>query len=136
MTPEPSRRRVRWMTGLVLAGTFAAGVLSGLGLASSRGTASPDAGRGGLPVFPFRELGLSAEQEAQVRAILVSNQPRMDKLMEEVLPPVRALSADIEQQVLQVLTPEQRQRLEQFKVDHPPPMVPGMGPPPPPTSGH
>ncbi|MDY7226975.1 Spy/CpxP family protein refolding chaperone [Hyalangium rubrum] len=136
MSPEPSRRRVRWMSGLLLAGMFGAGVLTGLGLAPSGGPQPPGAGRDGDPVFPYREIGLSAEQEAQVRDILVRNQPRMDQLMAQVLPPVQALSAEIEQQVLQVLTPEQRQRLEKFKADHPPPVVPGMGPPPPPPPGH
>jgi Spy/CpxP family protein refolding chaperone len=134
MSPEPSRRRIRWVSGLVLAGMFGAGVATGLGLAPIIGGRPPGMGPEGHPVFPAREIGLSAEQEAQVRDILARNQPRMDQLLAEMLPPLQALSADIESQIVQVLTPEQRERFKKFKAGRPPPLPPGLGPPP--TSGH
>lgn len=141
MSPEPSRQRVRWLSAMVLVGTFVAGLLTGLGLAPSHAPPHPPPGGPGAvpglkPAFPFKEVGLNAEQEAQVKQILARSKPRMDQLMAQLLPPIQALSAEIEQEVLRVLTPEQRERLEQFKRANPPPRPPPTGPSSPPDGPH
>ncbi|HZI10927.1 MAG TPA: periplasmic heavy metal sensor [Myxococcus sp.] len=122
MTPgaEPSPRRLRWLSGALLAATFAAGLITGVGAAVTWG--SPPPHRGGPEAFPSKELGLSAEQEAQVRDVFARHQPRMDALVQEVVPRMRALSGDIEAELLQVLTEEQRRRFERFKAGRPAPI--------------
>lgn len=125
---EPSPRRMRLLSGLVLAAIFGAGVLTGMGLPLARAAAlSPKPEEG--PVFPYKELGLSPEQEARVRGVLLSHKPRMDALLGEVLPRVQALSEQIEAEVLRELTPEQRERFRVFKAGRPAPTLPGMHPP-------
>lgn len=95
-----------------------------------RAMPAPDGEGSSLPPFPYREIGLTSDQEAQVRAILVQNKPRMDQLMDELVPRVRALADDVESQIVAVLTPEQRERLRAFKADRPPPLPSWTRPPP------
>lgn len=130
MTPgaEPSSRRLRWLSGALLAATFAAGALAGVGATLAWRPPGPGAPRPhGPDAFPYRELGLSAEQEARVRDIFARNQPRMDQLMQEMVPRLQALSGQIEAEFLQVLTEEQRRRFEALKAGRPAPIP--VGPP-------
>jgi len=89
----------------------------------------PEEGPGALPPFPYHEVGLTPAQEAQVREILVRNKPRMDQLLEEMVPRVRALAEDVEAQIVAVLTPEQQQRYRVYKAERPPPLPPWARPP-------
>ena len=72
MLPDRPVRRVRWLSGLVLAVTFLAGIFAGAGLTRSQLALAPrlPPEPPGPPVFPYRELGLNPEQEARVREVL------------------------------------------------------------------
>ena len=69
---------------------------------------------GELPGF-FRDLGLSVDQESQVRRILDEYRPRMDSLMVETMPRMKAMRDSVEIAISTVLTPEQRERFEKMQ---------------------
>jgi len=112
-------------SALVLVAVFLAGGVAGAGAIR----AAPAPGHGELPPFPYREIGLTSSQEAQVHEILVRNKPRMDQILEETVPRVRALAEDVESQIVAVLSPEQRQRYITYKAGRPPPLPAWTRPP-------
>ena len=92
-------------------------------------------GPGALPPFPSQELGLTPAQQAQVQEVLARNKPRMDQLLEEMVPRVRALADDVEAQLVAILTPEQRERYRAYKGGRPPPLPSWAQPPGTPPPG-
>ena len=141
-TSERGSRRVRLVTGLVLAGVFAAGAVSGLGLARWLGPRAPPPP--GPPIMrAFHQLGLSAEQQRQTREILESHKPELEAILRETFPRVRAVNEQVSEELRAILTPEQARRLTRLEAQlppethppgHPPPMgerpPQGRGPPP------
>jgi Spy/CpxP family protein refolding chaperone len=74
-----------------------------------------------LPGF-FTDLGLSSDQEAQVRRIMSDSRPRMDSLMAVTMPRMRAMRDSVQAAISAVLTPEQREIFEKLQPRR------GMGP--------
>jgi len=89
----------------------------------SRGMGGPGMGRGGNPIEHLtRELGLNSDQQAKLKAIAESVAPQMKALHEDTsISPeerhtkVKAILEDAESQLRPLLTPEQAQKLDQFK---------------------
>jgi len=65
-----------------------------------------------------RQLDLTAEQRRQVEAILEESHREATALHEEMLPRVRAQLEQTRQRILEVLTPEQQERFEEFQRHH------------------
>jgi len=74
MTSPGSPIPIRLRSALVLVAVFLAGGAAGAGV--MRAVLAPPAGEGRPPPFPYREIGLTPAQEAQVREILDRNKPR------------------------------------------------------------
>ena len=137
---ERSPRTVRLMTTLLLVGTSAAGTVTGAGVLRFLGPPGPPPrgphgppGASPLGPFPADELGLSPEQRRQAHEILERHRPELDAVLRSTFPRVREINDRIERELIAILTPEQRQRLEQIKATRPPPppFPPPPGPPPP-----
>ncbi len=139
MTADPSPRRLHLWTALVLVAVFAGGVATGVG--ASWALRPPPHGRpgrppagGGLPPF-VGELGLSAEQQARVRAIVEGHRGEMEAAIRDAFPRVRAIQDRVDGEIREVLTPEQAARFDSLRSRRPPlpgPGGPGMPPMPPP----
>ncbi|MBI4954594.1 MAG: periplasmic heavy metal sensor [Myxococcales bacterium] len=129
-TDSTSPRTVRLLTAVLLAATFAAGTATGIGLcrwmAPSHAPHPP-----GMPPpgpLPVEELGLSAAQREEVRAILERHRPELEAVLEESFPKVRAINEQIEREVRALLTPDQAARLDRIQANRPPPGPPPFGP--------
>ncbi len=137
---ETSPRTVRLMTALLLVAMFAAGTATGVGLCRWMAPGHPPPHSG--PAFgplPLEELGLTAEQRDKTHEILERHRPELDAILHESFPKVRAVNDQIEREIREVLTPEQRAQLDQAKARRPPPPGPPPPGPPPgpwPPAGH
>lgn len=124
---EPSARRVRLVTALLLVATFAAGTVTGAGLmrwAALDGPMAPPPPMAGP--LPLRELDLSKEQREKVRAVYESHRSELDAVLKETFPKVREINVKIEQEIREVLTPAQAAKLDEIKARRQPP-PPGWG---------
>lgn len=135
-----SPRTVRLMTALVLLATFAAGTVTGGGLVHWFASDADPSRHVGPPMLPLLELNLSEGQEKKVHAIFQRYRPKLEALLHETFPKVRAVNDQIERDVREVLTDEQRRILDHSKsMRHGPPLdgPPRDGPPPdgPPPDG-
>ncbi len=74
-----------------------------------------------LPGF-FKDLGLSDDQKTQVRLIFDEFRPKMDSLMAETMPRMKAMRDSVAVAISAVLTPEQRERFQKMQPRR------GMGP--------
>jgi Spy/CpxP family protein refolding chaperone len=129
---EGSPRTVRLLTAILLVATFAAGTITGAGIARSVGLMHPPPPPPpmGAP-FPAEELGLSSDQRDKTRQIMERHRPELEAVLRESFPKVRAIHEQIEREIREVLTPDQRTKLDQLKARRPPPSgPPGFGPPP------
>lgn len=140
MTDERLPRTVRMTTALLLVATFGAGTAAGVGLC--RWFMHPEPPRHGMhppgPI-PFEELELSDSQRQKVHAVFERHRPELDAILRETYPKVRAITETSKREVRELLTPEQRQRLDQLESRRPPrPPVgrPGFMPPPGPVPSH
>lgn len=141
---DPTPRTVRLMTALLLVGTFAAGTVTGAGLLRWMGPPPPPGPHGpfgphgppGMPPAPFPadELGLTPEQRQKAAEIMERHRPELENLIRATFPRVREINEQIEREIAEILTPEQRAKLEQIKATRPPPPPP-MPPPPMPPPG-
>ncbi|MBI2894025.1 MAG: periplasmic heavy metal sensor [Deltaproteobacteria bacterium] len=135
---EASPRKIRLLTALVLFGTFVVGVIGGAGLCRWLGPPAPPHPP---PHFqpghlgPFAELGLSGEQERRAREIMERHRPELEAILHETFPKVRAINERMARELREVLTPEQRSKLDEIEARRPPPPPPGFPPPPPPPFG-
>jgi Spy/CpxP family protein refolding chaperone len=92
-------------------------------------------------MLPLHELNLSEAQDKKVHEIFERYRPKLDALLNETFPKVRTVNEQIERDVREVLTEEQRRTLDRAKPsrhggphDGPPPPrhgEPGDWPPPP-----
>jgi Spy/CpxP family protein refolding chaperone len=141
--------KMEWQATLLLLVVFGAGIAVGAAIDHSRATVAispmpPQAGAGRLPPY-LERMDLTQDQHAKIKAILDAQRPKVDTVMNGVLPRLRALSDTTFAQIRGVLTPEQ-----QTQFDHDRPvrdLAPGMpgapggrGPPrdgrgPPPRDG-
>jgi hypothetical protein len=142
-SPETPGRRVRVVTVLLLVGVFAAGGLAGAGvdrwLAGTCAADAPPPPAPPLGPMELVELGLSPEQQQQARAIGERHRPELEALRRELMPRALEIHERMQRELREVLTPAQRQRLDELlgrRRDGPPPdpFAPG-GPPGPPPLG-
>ena len=139
---EPSPRSVRLLTALLLVGTFALGSVTGVALTlwvrSDDHHHGPHRGPPPGGPLPLDELGLSSEQRQRADAVFERHRPELDAILEEGFPKVRRVNDQIESEIREILTPEQRARLDEWQARRPPPRHgphgPG-GPFPPPPGG-
>lgn len=73
---------------------------------------------GEMPRF-FQDLALTAEQEAQIRAIFDAHRPMIDSLMAQTMPRIKMLRDSAETQIVAILTPEQKAKFEKLQRRHP-----------------
>jgi Spy/CpxP family protein refolding chaperone len=147
MTSSEARgpRSIRLLTALLLVATFASGTVTGAAL--TLWVRPEPHGPPGPPPFgplPLDELGLSPEQEQRADVIFERHRPELDAILQEGFPKVRKVNDQIESEIREILTPEQRTRLDELKARRPPPRhhhrggPPGPGgpfPPGPPADG-
>jgi Spy/CpxP family protein refolding chaperone len=126
-------RRLRLLTAGVLAATFALGAIAGGGIyrwtIADRLLPADDLPRG---PWPLHQLDLSDEQRARVRDIFERHRPKLDALLRESFPQVRAIHEQIDSGIRDVLTPEQRAEFDHMKENR---RFPPPGLPPPPGQG-
>ena len=133
-TTETSPRTVRLLTAVLLVAMFAAGTATGVGLCRWISTSSGQAlgPPPPPPPLPVEELGLTAEQRQKVQDIVERHRPELEAILQDAYPKARAINERIEKEVREVLTPEQRTKLDQLKALRPPPPPgppPGLPPP-------
>jgi len=113
-----SPRTIRLMTALLLLATFALGSVAGAGLTRWVLADALRDGSGRPPHFgplPLRELDLSDQQRDKAWAILERHRSELDAVLRENFPRVKAINERIEDEVRELLTPEQRNRLDELK---------------------
>jgi Spy/CpxP family protein refolding chaperone len=130
---EPSPRSIRLMTALLLVATFAAGTVTGAGVYrwAAWGHAHPPMPPPMSAPLPLEQLGLSEEQREKARQILERHRPELEAVLRETFPRMRGIGEQIEREIREILTPEQRARLDELKSRWPPgpPGMPGPHPP-------
>ena len=130
--PAVAPRRVRLMTAVVLLGIFAAGVLTGAaagrlghppGLPPEAGPPpGPPPGAPRLPP-PWRGLGLDPDQTEKAMVIARRHRPEVEAVLRETFPRIHEIQRAMDGELVDILRPEQRARLEELQ-RHPPPRVP------------
>lgn len=119
----------------VLIAAFAGGLLTGVLIErrlvtpteaeASVATVSHRPGSPGDRERIARELGLTAEQEAEIDVILDEQQQRIHEIMKETRPLTRAVVHETRIRIEEVLTPEQRARFEEMRHTSSRPEKPG-----------
>jgi Spy/CpxP family protein refolding chaperone len=130
---DASPRTVRLLTAVLLVAMFAAGTATGVGLCRWIGASSGQQPPPPPPApLPVEELGLTTEQRQKVQDIVERHRAELEAILQEAYPKVRAINEQIEKELREVLTPEQRTKLDELKARRPPPPPgPPPGPPPP-----
>jgi hypothetical protein len=112
--------RIHFISGLVVLGTFLAGALAGAGLMRSR-----EQRQRVIALSPLvRQLALPPAQQEQVDRIVASHRAEIEAVMHESFPRVRAIEERMNEQIREVLTPEQRKRFDELRAAMP---SPGIG---------
>lgn len=131
----------RTLAGLVVVLTFVVGGLAGavmdrsMARASAEVAPSPAGRRGAPPGSPqdragreqhrerfvqqmTRELNLTPAQVAKIDTITRTREQRMNAFWDEVRPRIHAMLDDTRKEIDQVLTPEQRSKLQEIRRQH------------------
>lgn len=113
-------KRARVLGLLVLAMMFAVGALAGA--ATMRVVAGDElparaARDGGERPGLFERLDLTAEQRAQVDAIMERRRREVDAFWQQHGPQLRTITDSARAEIRSVLTPEQRELEEQFRAE-------------------
>jgi Spy/CpxP family protein refolding chaperone len=81
----------------------------------------------------LHELNLTSEQRTKMKAVFERHRPKLDAVLRETFPKVRAVQDEIDAELETLLTAEQRQRFTDMRKRRPPPGAPmgpgGFGPP-------
>jgi len=137
MSPERTPRQIRLLTALLLFATFVLGIVAGVGLSQwiRIGLPPPRPPAPFLP-GPPGALKLTPEQEAKAREITERYRPQLEAIVREGFPKVKAINEKMENELREILSPEQRKALDEIKAHRPPfppggpmpggPMLPGM----------
>lgn len=134
-------RNLHLWSGLILLGVFLAGAAAGAGVhAWARPSPAHLGVRHGGPKSLLRELELSPEQHEQARGVFDRHRAQVEAVMREGFPKIRAAQDALDAELRTILTPEQRNRLDELRARRrpfmgpggPPPEADGFGPPPPP----
>lgn len=114
----------RWKPWLVLTLVFLAGVV--FGVVATRvvvrhyvrtAITQPEMIRARIERDLTRRLKLNDQQRPQVHAALVRAHARLQTLRQEFQPRFLVIVSDAQQEVSSVLTPEQREQFEKFKLE-------------------
>jgi Spy/CpxP family protein refolding chaperone len=105
------------LTAIVLIGTFTLGAASGAGVMRWMLADRLAACAEGPPFgpWPLQQLDLSKDQRAKVHEIFERHRPDLDAILRESFPQVRAIHEQIDREIREVLTAEQRTELERLK---------------------
>ena len=113
--PVPPRRR--WTSWLLVLSIFIGGAACGAGLTiviAIRGLQNaiqhPEEAPARISLRLARRLNLTPSQRIQVEQILARRQRRLQEIRREVQPRVERELADLESQISDVLTPDQKMR--------------------------
>ena len=127
MTPLSSTGKLRLLSLVVLVGTFLAGSLAGAAFTRvvTADAAEPDAVRAPEKQAQpperkkrrsiFDELGLTPQQDSQIRAIMRQTEPKTDSMWREFHPRIRAVIDSANAQIDSVLEPAQRDQLKKWR---------------------
>jgi Spy/CpxP family protein refolding chaperone len=129
-TNERSPRQIRLLTALLLFGTFLFGAVAGAGF--SRWMQPPRPHGPWRPPFlpgPPGALQLTPAQEEKTKEITDRYRPQLEAIVRENFPKLQAVNERMEKELREILTPEQRQRLDELKAHRPPMPPPGEMPP-------
>lgn len=130
MTADDRGARLQLATAAVILGTFVLGLASGVGLARLLGPPHPPpAPFGPPPADPLDALDLSPEQRAQADTIRQRHRPAIEAVLREGFPRMRALHEQMRSELREILTPEQRRRMDELDARRPPPRPGGFSPP-------
>jgi hypothetical protein len=128
MNPERSPRQIRLLTALLLFGTFVFGVVAGVGLSQWLGPRPTRHRPAPFLPGPPGALKLTPEQEVKSREITERYRPQLEAILREGFPKVKAINEKMENELREILSPEQRKALDEMKA-HRPPLPPGGGMP-------
>jgi hypothetical protein len=123
--------RVRLQATLLLAAVFVIGSLCGVAFERTRGR-NPHPPRPGerrehgLPPELRDNLKLTPQQEQRIQQILDRNRPRMEGVMQQFFPRMRALTDSVRSEIRLELSPGQQKIFDQIQ----PPFERDDGPPP------
>jgi hypothetical protein len=136
MTTERSPRQIRLLTALLLFGTFLFGAIAGAGFSRWNHMPPPPPRPAPFLPGPPGALKLTPDQEAKARAITEHYRPQLEAILRASYPKVQVLNEQMEKEMREILSQEQRKALDEMKAHRPPmppsgPMTPGAGPPPP-----
>jgi Spy/CpxP family protein refolding chaperone len=125
-TIERTPRQIRLITAVLLFATFLLGAAAGVGLV--RWSLPPRPPLPPAPVLPGPPgaLHLTPAQEAKAHEITERYRPQLDAVWRDSLPRLQELNEQMEKELREILTPEQRKILDEMKAHHPPP-PPGAG---------
>jgi len=115
---DGSPLRVRILTALIVAGVFSSGAVVGAGIyrwGSGAASSEEPHGRGVGLWIPAEELDLTPEQYAKVSAIVERRRLELEAVVRESFPRVRAINEQMQNEVKEVLTPEQQKKFEELK---------------------
>jgi Spy/CpxP family protein refolding chaperone len=108
--------RLRIQGAVLIVLIFVVGVLAGGAIERVRTSREkpmrPFRQPGELP-RPFARLGLTEEQRIEIFEIFESGRPRTDSVLQELMPHLQAINDSIQEQIREVLTPEQAEMLEE-----------------------
>jgi Spy/CpxP family protein refolding chaperone len=108
-------RRFGSRAALALVGVFLAGLFAGFAIGRWRSpTPAPEVAPAGLSAS-LDQLELTPDQRDRIETILTTSQTRTDRVLEEVLPPIRAIVDSVDGEIRRVLDEEQRIRLDQIR---------------------
>lgn len=124
MTPLTSTGKLRLLSLVVLLGTFFAGSLAGAAFTrvvnADQAVQSQPEKKAEQPEKKkrrsiFDELGLTPQQDSQIHAIMKQTEPKTDSMWREFRPRIRAVIDSAHAEIDNVLKPEQRQQLQQWR---------------------
>jgi Spy/CpxP family protein refolding chaperone len=128
MTPFGPGNRQRLLGVGLLVVTFVAGAFAGATyqVVAARSPAQAlearrdrdprhDPRAGAPPDFPYRELGLSEEQQVQVEAVLRRRSEEMDAFWHEEGPRMRAIVDSARAEIRSILTADQRRQMDEMR---------------------
>ena len=133
-TSEPSPRTIRFVTALILLATFAAGTVTGGALVHAFVKREPPRlAMHPMGPMPWEGLDLTDEQRDKAHAILERSRPKIEGLLGETYPKVKVITDQVDREIREILTPEQRVRFDRVLAErrNGPPLPLGMRPAPP-----
>jgi hypothetical protein len=144
-TPLRSPRQIRLLTALLLFAMFLLGTVTGAGFSRWQRPGRPPHPHAPFLPGPPGALRLTEAQQARSKEITERYRPQLEAIWRESFPKIQAVNDQMEKELRELLTPEQRRALDEMKAHRPPmppggpmpPLGPGFGPPPggPPPGG-